>query len=518
MNHQITRRLFTIVILLSITALTALGQKKSFENVLSVRLRNMRPIISKNEITGYFMFYKMDKVDRKTNAYLIRILDANLNEIASETLNEDKNVQLLEAAFNDEALMLKFMDASKKLVKLYIYDNSAKLKSSKTLPVTKWDIQMAAMTSNSEEIDNGTLQAGNGIGFFNYSMAENKKIGYQINFFDSNGGEKWIYKSNPTAKELESADFLFNTKQLLFNIISKRPSLLSNDVMQYLQAIDISTGKQKFEKSLEDDKFTYQIFSGYENEASGNVAVFGLYYEKDAKMAKAKSLGLFSGLLDDNGNYISKKYIMWTKDVSKYLPINAKGKIEDIGYLYFHNIVTTADKKIYAISETYKKTVSGLGVAATIAGSRSANLSRMVVEDLIIFEFEPDFTLANVKVYDKSKTTIELPGRGVSLTNPQMLANLIKAWGGFDYSFTQMSSDKSGFIVGYTDVDKEEGKRKLNFESIIHSDNKYSTDKLALETEATSMVVFPGKPGYIVLVEYFKKLKKLDFRLEKINY
>jgi hypothetical protein len=28
----------------------------------------------------------------------------------------------------------------------------------------------------------------------------------------------------------------------------------------------------------------------------------------------------------------------------------------------------------------------------------------------------------------------------------------------------------------------------------------------------------PGKPGYILLTEYFRKDKKLDMRLEKINY
>ena len=30
--------------------------------------------------------------------------------------------------------------------------------------------------------------------------------------------------------------------------------------------------------------------------------------------------------------------------------------------------------------------------------------------------------------------------------------------------------------------------------------------------------VYPGKPGYVMITEYFRKEKKLEFRMEKLNF
>jgi hypothetical protein len=513
--------------ILWVASFTFAQSNQSFQNVERVKLRNIGTIITGNEVKGYFTFYKVSKAGGGINTYLLRILDPDLKEIASETLNEDKRIQLSEAAFDGESLMIKFVDFRKALSKLYFYDPSGKLKNTKTLPLSKYDVETLTANANAAEIDNVTLQGVPEQGFFNYSLEKHKKEGYAVSHFTSAGENDWTYYSDPASKEVQTVDYLNTGNHLLLNVVSKRPTRSSNDITQYLSGIDLATGKAVFEKKLEDNQFLYQAFSGYQNPEDSSMVIFGLFYEKDAKMAKAQSLGLFSSVLDNEGNLISKKYISWTKDVSRFLPINDKGKIEKIGYMYFHNVFTTADKKIYAVAETYKKVASAAGIATRIlsvgamvggynnGGGMSTN--KIVVEDLVVFEFQPGFNLSNVKVFDKSKTDVELP-LGYGTLSPQALASTVKIFGGFDYAFTQINQERSNFIIGYTDVDREEKKRRVNFEAIIRKENSFATDKISLQTEATFLRVMPAKPGYVMLAEYFRKKKLLNFTLEKINY
>ena len=228
-----------------------------------------------------------------------------------------------------------------------------------------------------------------------------------------------------------------------------------------------------------------RFFSGFENEADGSIVTFGLYYNKDDKMLKAKSLGLFTSTLDREGNFISTKRLTWDKDISKFLPINGKGKIDKMGYLYFHKIFRAADGKVYAIAEEYNKVVSGAGVALTAAamvlgGRQTMSLSKMAIEDLVVFELDKNFSLENVKIIDKSRSAIELPA-GAGYSNPQVLAMYIKALDGFDYSFTQLHNDKTNFSICYTDYDKTEKKREWRFFAVTHFENQYAVDKISLK-------------------------------------
>src|SRR5258705_14007389 len=94
-----TRSLLPVAIcLLCLSVTTVFGQTKAFNDVLKLQLRNMGPIIKNNNVTGYYMFYKVDKVDRKNNSYLLRILDENLNEVGSDKIIQSKYFYLVEAA------------------------------------------------------------------------------------------------------------------------------------------------------------------------------------------------------------------------------------------------------------------------------------------------------------------------------------------------------------------------------------------------------------------------------------
>lgn len=492
---------------------TNIAQNKSFEGVLKVSLKNMGPIIEKNEVKGYYTFYETDKLNRKTSAYLLQILDENLNVVSSKNITDSDDLRLLEGVYDGQSILLKFYNTKSKEAILRVYDKSAELKQNKTRKVeSKWEIAQynSAIT---EETKGVTVFGISNTGFVSYAMEDNKKIGYSIEFLPEDATQKgWTYKSNANSNDVETASFLAEGNGVLLTHVGKKSSLLSLDATSYLLATDVKTGNKLFEKQVKSNKYDLLLLNGYNDEATGNIAVLGLYYEKDVKIMKAKSLGLFAQLIDKQGNVVSENYTSWAKDVSKFLPVSAKGKIEDAGYVFFHNMIKSKDGKIYAIGENFKRSLSAAGILL------GGGMTQMVIEDMFIFEFSSDFKLTNVKVFDKGKSNFQLP-RGAEYYSVQLLASYIKSVGGFDYTFTQPDNNKNVFSVGYVDYEKKKGeKNEWIFGAITCADSEFSTDKISLQTEASELQVFVAKPGYVMISEYFSKAKKMDLRLEKINY
>ncbi|MBD0256492.1 MAG: hypothetical protein ICV83_12305 [Cytophagales bacterium] len=517
------KKLFFLVLLSMLTAhcgFQAQAQQKTLDNVLTIQLRNMGPIYNKNQVTGYYMFYKVDKINGKMNSYLLRIFDQNLNVVSESRLEESKYLSLLEASYNDESLMFKFYDANQKKLSFYNYDSKSQLIAKFERKVeSRYEIATYYTQAEKEESDGNSLFAVPGKGFVDYGMKKGDKLGYSITFYPHAKEQKgWTYESPDKSKEVENAGFFGVSKDVLISAVVKRKSLMTQNFETYLLLINVNTGQKLFEKKIEDSQYELSFINAFVDDQTGNVALLGQYYKQNDNVVKDKSLGLCSYLLDREGNVITKNFASWATDVRKFLPVNAQGKIEDVGYLYFHKIVKTANGKIFAVGEQYRKVASAAGIATRMLISNQAGVTKMVTEDLVLMEFTPQFKLENVKIFDKSKTNIEL-GAQYDFAGPQVMALVLKTLGGFDYSFTQVNEDNTTFSVGYVDYEKKKGeKNQLIFGAITYADQQYATDKISLETEASSLRVMPAKPGYVLITEYFRKDKKLDMRLEKINY
>jgi hypothetical protein len=119
-------------------------------------------------------------------------------------------------------------------------------------------------------------------------------------------------------------------------------------------------------------------------------------------------------------------------------------------------------------------------------------------------------------VYEKNNNNVEMPA-GSDLMGPQTMALYANATGAFDYSFTERSNDMSTFEVGYTDYVREDGYKGGTFNTISYYNGQMTTDRINLKSSAKYVAVFPGKTGSVMVMEYYKKDKRLDLRLEKIN-
>ena len=505
--------IIALSLLFSVFGLQA--QKQVLNDVLSAKTRGTGAIIQENTVTGYFSFYQLDKKDRKTRNYQLNIYDQNLAPLSSKKFSSQEDLEAIEAAYNGDLIVIKFFDDKSDNYVFKTYNQNAEQVASVTTSAKKEFNQFASFSGKDDEGESHTLTPVEGLGFVHFlvklrggSMSHTyNEITLIPNAKDKKG---WTWTTNEQSDDFEWGDVLGSNGKVLLCLVNKRPKLMSTDVEDFILGIDIATGKKIFEYPLEDKKYAVSTLNAVAD-PNGNFQLFGLYFDKDAKTAKARSLGLFGFSVDPTGKVLDRKYQSWAKDVSKFLKVNEKGKIEDVGYIYFHKFVKTADNKIFAIGEQYT-TNTGATVGLTLLTGRMMTTAN--IEDMYVFEFTNSFDLKNVSVFDKSRSSETFYG----VTMGRMLGLYLNHLEAYDYSFTQMSKDKSKFSIGYVDYDKTKGDKGWYFGSINYSDNTFKKDKLRFDTKATWQYVYPGKPGYVMISEYFRKEKRLEFRMEKLNF
>lgn len=500
--------------------------KLSIENVRSMYLRNSGTIMANNEIKGYYTFYESDKIDKNTNEYTVQITDENLNKIKDIKFEGEKNIRLLESSYNGSSIMFLFYDNKEKTLEYRAYGFDGKQKMSYVKDLNNRSKMLLEQTygHTSDEGQNEALFDIPNTGYVTvFPIKEGKYFSYEVNYFFTDRKKQWNYEA---AEEQDDkwakAVYLGHTDTLVLFEVVKQRTMLGGNPHSWLLGINMFTGRKAFEISTEaenDYKFFPVNISTINNQR--DFLLMGTYYDKDDNALKGKSVGLASWTLDPSGKVVSKKYNSWANEISKFLKTNDKGKVEDIGYIYFHKIVQTANGKFFAVGEGYSKELSaGKTIANALlfmagAGNVGSNF-KVKVTEMVLMEFNDRFEISAASIYDKYNNSIGLPA-GAGYQSPHTMALMVKALGGFDYDYTVMDKTGSNFIVGYSDYEKGKDYKGRTFNSISYYDEKFTTDKIKLESKASYMKVFPAKTGSVMIMEYFKKEKKLEMRLEKLN-
>lgn len=496
------------------------AQNYSVSKVLNAKKRGSGVITGGGDVNGYFSFYELDKADKKNVNYKLDILDANLSMLSSKNMVAEKGMWLAEVSYNGKHLMAKFANPKAKEFQYKIYDMNAELvKSYSRKPHSKYELVTQPKTEDHED---GSLSPVEG-GFIEVStkMPSMTKRGYAITFYPISG-EKWVVQTDDKAKDkMQSAEFLGEKAGNTLFLVSKTGKNKRRDLDEYILSIGLKDGVKKFENAVDDEQYSISVNNCIEDPNSENFHLMGYYFKNGANVFKDKSLGLFTISVGPDGKVSAAKFNSWASDVSKFLPINAKGKIEDMGFLYFHKFVTSSDGTTIGISEEYRKVADGLGIAANImSGGRRSGVAniKLRIEDFYIFVFDRNFNIKSIEIVDKAKSSFQLP-QGYGLVSISLLGAVCKMYGGFDYEFAKNNKDKSAVQIGYTDTERKSGGgREGYFGSIQYSEGKFTTDKIKFNSKAKWYMVMPAKHGYVAIVEYFRKTKTVEFRMEKMNH
>ena len=248
--------------------------------------------------------------------------------------------------------------------------------------------------------------------------------------------------------------------------------------------------------------------------------MIGPYFDKNDNVIKDFSKGVAIFVVDNKGKFITKTYNSWAGDIGKYLPLNEKGKIDDIGYLFFHNVIQASNGSSFIIGEGYKRVIDAggiaLGLLAAAGGGRSGTgVTKINITDMVVLEFGPNYKIKGATIKPKHHTAFHT--EYADFNSQHALALIMNMWGYFDYAFTLSDKNVDNFSFCYSDYERSSDYKGQTFNLLRYNGQKFVSDKIQLASKATNMKVLPAKLGYVMIQEYFRKEKKISLRLEKVN-
>ena len=514
---------------ISFVFLTASGlvaqSKLSVEKVYAAYLRNSGTIMENNQIRGYFFLYQSDKIDKHTNEYTLQILDQNLNKVRDIKFEDSKKLSLLESAYNGNSLSFLFKNAEDKTLDMKIYDIDGKLKYSYSREYDKRtdDLMKRYETMHTDE---GTNQNVFNLGNQGYAtvlpLRDGKQRTYEVDYYSSEQKKQWVYEPQDDEERYANAEFMGNTDSLIILQVIKKDRAMSGKFTSHLVGINFITKKKVFDIDDSKDTYTFVPSSVVPVKDKSEILIMGSYFDKADNIMKDFSKGLAVYTINSAGAILTKTYNSWQDDFAKYLPLNAKGKIDNIGFLYIHKLIQSPDGKMFVVGEGYKRQANAGGIALKTLGAlaganiNAVGVTKIVVTDMVIMEFDNKYKVSNATIYDKTNNTVEASSAS-DYNSQHAIALMVKMTGGFDYEFTTGDADNSNFAVCYGDWIRSSDYKGQTFNSINYNGNRFSTDKIELKSRASKMKVFPAKSGSIMIMEYYRKDKRLDFRLEKLG-
>jgi len=510
--------------LLSLSAPAALlAQTQTLDGVSRISRSAISPIYAGNEVKGYIMYAKGDKADKKNDNYLLDFYDQDLAKVSSVTVQKPSGrYYMLANSFNGSAFGLYFYNLKDNTLEMETYDTSLKKLGSKVIEdpskMDKMKIQMAFQqkSSGSEEqpFSGMELFPVPGYGFVRNSY-EGMMKGYALQLYDNQMNLKWTLASDPKAKDYEAITITEATDKYILATMMRKSGMMSKKVESYMIVIDAATGKKIMDLPVETSKTEQLSLSSFSfDPAKREFVAMGEYYKLDDKPFVNKSEGFYLKRFSESGQPTLAKNYGWHNEVRAAMPAEALPSLE-AGYVnYAQSIVRGANGKTYIVAEQYKLVADGLGIAMAMMG-QGAGVQKGKIANMMVFALDPSYKLTDVKFYPKDESQAMLPGIG----GAGLMGMYLKATGQFDYQFMQKNDASSQFNAVYINYDKEKGeKTKKIIGNMAFGDNgQFKLDKIDMTSNATASYLYPAKPGYLMMVDYLKKDKKLGMKLVKVN-
>lgn len=507
------------LLLISFVANLTFAQTKKINEVNTFKVKNSGAILNKEkDVDGYYFFYEIDKLKKGNREFAIQVLDKNLVEVAQKTYVDNKNTFLMKSSFNNQGIMFAMANFKEKKISLLSYDKKVNALPTIDIPLETKEIRYIQYMQQTGDFN--IIFPVENKGFIFNKFEDNKKIGYSLKYYPTDGGNAWEYNSPEDSKEILAINPIEVNDKVIVALETSKSSLLSRKIALKTKVIDVNTGVLLYEKEYSKNSKPRLINNAFLDK-DGNVVLMGEYFKEGDNIIDDKSLGLFTEVIDLSGKTLKENFTSWKEDVSKIAKVSGN-YIEDKGYIYFHNIARTKNNEYYAIGEFYKRTANAGGIALNAlsllaGGGGGASVTQLTITNSVVFKFNSDFKLIEIQEFEKGKS------RAPSLSDfgsPQLNAHALKAYGAFDYEYTQLDKTNDRFYACFIDYERLKGEKNKNaFKTIICDNGQLSEDKIYLESDNNNndFRVLPAKVGNVLLLEYDKKLKEISIHLEKLN-
>lgn len=516
---------FLLSLCLLFLAIAGSAQSLEYTGVKRVYGRSIGEIYDNDQLKGYYTFYMVEKADKKNTIYHVDIADNNLTKTGSFEVLREKNSILLEMTFNGEFFLFTFY--TKKKLEYVVYDVNGKEQGSLwTEKLSMYEkARVQSMINNPEEESISSYSNGSR-GFVHINTVKNDNQGYVVEALDNTAKVDWTYGSKKTSKLHEFADVLTISDDYIGILVGRKKSMMSSKVDFSLIVLDAKTGEEVFEDGLTEKNIQLSLLNCFFDKERNSIILIGETYKPEDTPLKDQSTGLFIEELNFDGSLKSMNKYLWTKELAKAKKSGmtaSQKESEEKSSLYIHRAFRSKDGVLNLVAEQYRKQVSALGVAGKVLsgpGGSGASAFEIAVMNMVIIQFNSDMTVKNYDIVEKKKTRVLLPN-GYGIYPPALLAAYIKTTGGFDYAATSQDRAADKYSVVYTDFNRASEGSKEKSDAMIGAINfkgsEYTTTRTPINSEASSCKIRPGKPGYISVVEYFRKAKTISYRLESVK-
>jgi hypothetical protein len=504
------------------------AQTQTLDGISRVSRTAIEPVYAGNEVKGYVTYTKGDKADRKNDNFLLDFYDQDLNKVSNITLQKPAGKYfLLRNSFNGSAFAMYYFNSKDKTFELETYDTGLKKLGFKAIgDLNRADLmalQQSFTTQANDSESSGGMMGGLTLfpvphfGFVRNSY-EGMMKGFNLQMYDDKLTPRWRLSSDPKSKFYESINMTQATDKYILATILRRDGMMSKKINAYMVAIESATGKKVFDMPVETTNTEQLSLSSFTfDPVKREFIAVGEFYKLDDKPFVNKSQGFFIKRFNEAGKPVAAKNYGWHNEVAAALPAEARQSVEDGFVNYTQSIVRGSNGKTYIVAEQYKVVGDGLGIAMTALGGRSS-VSKGKIANMLVFALDPDYKLTDIKFYPKDPSVAYVPP-GAGLMGTGLLGMYFRQSGQFDYQFIQKNDANSQFNVVYINYDKEKGEAtKKIIGNVAFGDNgQFKFDKIDGTSNATASYLYPAKPGYVMLVDYLKKEKKLGMKLVKLN-
>jgi hypothetical protein len=478
-------------------------------NAQDVILKGLDVIQNNGVVQGYFVFVEIDKLDRKNSLFQFEIYDMNLKLTHTKQVEKPKRTVLAvkkatgysQPLFNGSHFCLLFheMDRDGKFVDKYYYEFFDKEGNS-----------MGEVDVTSEKgLRNGQIHSNPNMGFI--GLAHRKVKGLKrfrslLYNYDNKGEIKWKIPvgSHEKSDVITMTWFgcMNNDKIYLNNysnsvVYSKDMDKAYKDYKSNLSVYDTKTGNTLNNVSILDKNHKHyrenQFYKMVYDEKSDLVHVITKITKPTFQLHE--SSGIIISTFDKDGQPIGESTLLWTDDGFKDL----------IGEGYSINISQLDVKVLDDGSKVIMMGLTPKGKGMSILGGDKEN-------NIVVLRVSSLNKLVELKIIEIG----EDHGRGDA-----------KTWnhfGNYFYSgfeFMVVSEDKKKVNLVFTEFNfGKEHKGSKHSIGVVEVDinGDWKESKFTLNSSPQKFKVFPAKPGYVAVYEYFENEKKLDFRLEKIDF
>lgn len=511
-------RLTLLFLLISIRSYSQLDYS---EYKGEVSIHNYSAITHKDAVIGYNVAIK---VKTKKESFLsINLLDRNADIISKIDIPNANELYIIETSSNGKLFALLLLNIPEQKLQTRIYDMKGQQVNlfEKTLDERSLRFFTSKISQSAASYGkNKYLHEIDSQGFFlMYTLLEENLYTCNIYKLDSNTKSERFYTYMSEAPIFDSKFLGYKEKLLLFSF--EKAGKGKNSFTADIIGVGVDNFDQQFEITQNEKMDRVFIPNSLVSGLIGkNSIIDGRFYFTNNEMINQYHDGIALWEISPTGELLNESYSSFQQDFTD-LKFNANNKSSEVGYLFPHKSIGTAEGKIYIISEGYKKVSDGVAMMQPSFGMMGGNyytndFTKIKTTDIVVTEFKPNLRYRSSGVFEKKSNTMSLDF--YEANSIYRVGDIFNRNGLFDYLFVENDKEKGTINLYFKDYNRNiSGATKMKVTKLSISKNDIASYTFEKQPNTSETYFLPLNYGNLMIMEYINRRKTMYFDIRTMK-